>query len=164
MWQKFSINKSFGFALVELMIACALVATITITLLSYGQKGLGLSSMVLRQTQAAYLLEEGAEAVKTLRDADWANMSSLSVGTEYYLDFNTTSGMWELSTTASMIDGLFTRKIVFSSVYRDANDDIVSSGGTLDSGSLKVLVSVSWMTSEGANSKNLTFYVFDILS
>lgn len=156
------IYKNFGFALVELMIACALVASITITLLSYGQKGLGLSNIVLRQTQAAYLIEEAAEAVKTIRDNDWATISALSLNTDYYLSFNNNTNSWSLSTTPSTIDGIFTRKIVFSSVKRDTNSDITSSGGSVDSGSIKVYINIAWITSEGSSSKDLTFYIFDL--
>jgi type II secretory pathway pseudopilin PulG len=156
-------KKSYGFALVEVMISCAILSTVTIALLSYAQKGLELSNLSLRQTQANYLLEEGGEAVKTIRDANWSNISGLTLDTNYYLSYDTSTNVWSLSATPSLVDGIFTRKIVFSAVYRDSNDDIVASGGTLDTGTKKVTVTTSWAGGDGAStSKTLTFYISNI--
>lgn len=157
-------KKTKGFALIEVMIACALVATVTITLLSFAEKGLGLSSRSLRQVQATLIAEEGAEAVKTIRDANWTNISNLTLNTNYYLSYNNSTDVWSLSTTANSIDSIFTRTIVFSSVNRDSNDDIVDTGGTTDAGTIKVTVTTSWLSIEGANSKVLTLYITDIFS
>lgn len=157
-------KETKGFALIEVMIACALVATVTITLLSFAEKGLGLSSRSLRQVQATLIAEEGAEAVKTIRDANWTNISNLTLNTNYYLSYNNSTDVWSLSTTASSIDSIFTRAIVFNSVNRNSNNDIVGTGGTTDSGTIKVTVTVSWLSTEGANSKVLTLYITDIFS
>lgn len=157
-------KETKGFALIEVMIACALVATVTITLLSFAEKGLGLSSRSLRQVQATLIAEEGAEAVKTIRDANWTNISNLTLNTNYYLSYNNSTDVWSLSTTANSIDSIFTRAIVFNSVNRNSNNDIVGTGGTTDSGTIKVTVTVSWLSTEGANSKVLTLYITDIFS
>lgn len=157
-------KKTKGFALIEVMIACALVATVTITLLSFAEKGLGLSSRSLRQVQATLIAEEGAEAVKTIRDANWTNISNLTLNTNYYLSYNNSTDVWSLSTTANSIDSIFTRTIVFNSVNRDSNNDIVDTGGTTDAGTIKVTVTTSWLSTEGANSKVLTLYITDIFS
>jgi prepilin-type N-terminal cleavage/methylation domain-containing protein len=154
----------YGFTLIEVMIASALVATVTITMLSFAQRGLGLSSRSLRQVQATLLMEEGAEAVKTIRDENWINISSLTLNTNYYLSYNTSTNIWSLSTTANDIDGIFTRKVVINSVNRDSNDDIVASGGTTDAGTKKVTITVSWYSADGLNTKVLTLYIADIFS
>jgi Tfp pilus assembly protein PilV len=156
-------KNSYGFALVEIMICCAILSTITIALLSYAQKGLELSNLSLRQTQAIYLLEEGAEAIKTFRDDNWTNISSLTLDTNYYFTYDTSSGVWSLSQTPSMINGMFTRTVVTSSVNRDSNDDIVTSGGSVDTGSKLVTINVSWQDVNGeSNSKALSFYIFNL--
>jgi prepilin-type N-terminal cleavage/methylation domain-containing protein len=154
----------YGFTLIEVMIASALVATVTISFLSFAQRGLGLSSRSLRQVQATLLLEEGAEAVKTIRDANWTNISGLTLNNTYYLSYNTSTNVWSLSTTLNDIDGVFTRTVVVDSVNRDSNDDIVASGGTTDTGTKKVTVTVSWYSAEGLNTKVLTLYIADIFS
>lgn len=135
--------------------------------MSAATKGIQLSNQALRQTQASFLLEEGAEAVKSIRDASWATISGLTLGTNYYMTFNTGTNTWSLGTTPlGTIDGLFTRTVVLSGVSRDSNDDIVTSGGTYDDArTKKVTVSVSWPLSDAStSSKDLSFYISDIFN
>lgn len=170
--KKLISDKKFrnnGFTLIEVLIACFIISVTTLTLMSAASKGIELSSRALRQAQASMITEEGVEAVKAIRDADWSNISSLTLNTNYYLSFNTGSNTWSLSTTPSVnpatpIDGRFTRAIVFSAVYRDGNDDIVASGSTPDSGTKRVTVSTSWQSSGETISKDIVFYISDIFN
>src|SRR6185436_2799608 len=85
------------------------------------------------QIQASYLLEEGQEAARFLRDSSWSsNMASLAPGSPYYLSFSTTTSTWTVSATPSLVDGMFARRLVVSSVSRNSSSDIVTTGGTLD--------------------------------
>ncbi len=161
---KQAILSISGFSLVEVLVACSIITVLTLGLFSASQKGIQLSDQSLKGAQASMLLEEGAEAVKTIRDANWTNISGLTLGTNYYLSYNTGTNVWSLSTTASTVDSIFTRKIVFSAVNRDVNDDITSSGGTLDSRTKKVTVSVSWSRQYATITKTLIFYVADIFN
>lgn len=158
-------NNKKGFSLIEVLIACAIISVSIFALMSASTKGIELSKQALRQTQVSLLLEEGVEAVKSIRDDSWANISSLTLNTNYYLTFNTGSSKWSLGTVATAdIDSLFTRTIVFSAVNRDSNDDIATSG-TLDPRTKKVSVVVSWPVSGGTTStKNLDFYISDIFN
>lgn len=160
-------NTIKGFSLVEVLIACAVISISIIALMSASTKGIQLSNEALRQTQANLLLEEGAEAVKSIRDASWTNISSITPNTNYYLTFNTGTNTWSLGTTAvGAIDSIFTRIIVLSGVSRDINDDIVSSGGSYDDArTKKVTVTVSWPSIDNsASSKDLSFYISDIFN
>jgi prepilin-type N-terminal cleavage/methylation domain-containing protein len=161
----FKNNNSGGFTLVEVLIACAILSLCILALMTASSKGIQTSSQALRQTQAGFILEEGAEAVKTIRDASWSNISSLTTGTTYYLSFSTSTNTWSLSTTPPpTIDSIFTRTVVLSAVNRDSNDDIASSG-TLDARTKKVTVTVSWPISDNTtSSKTLDFYISDIFS
>lgn len=160
---KNNFSKNKGFSLIEVVVASAIISIITFSIVSSAQKGLVLSQRALHQTQASYLLEEAAEAVKTIRDANWATISGLTVGTTYYLSFNTTTNIWSLSTTANTIDGFFTRKVQLSAVNRDASDDIASSG-TLDSRTKKVNINIAWPGDGGTVTKSLDFYIADIFN
>lgn len=162
-YQQNNHGRSYGFALVEVLVACAIISTSVFAIMSASAKGVELSSRALQYGQASYLLEEGAEAVKTMRDAAWSNISSLTVGTTYYLSYSTSTNLWSLSTTSSTIDA-FTRTVVFSAVSRDSNDDITTSGGTIDTRTKKVTVTVSWATASGNLSKTLDFYLVDIFT
>ena len=97
---------------------------------------------------------------KIFRDTSWTNISAPVTGSSYYLTFNGTS--WATSTTNTYIDGVFERKIVLSDVYRDANDDIVSSGGVLDTGTRKATVTVSWYEKTATTTKSISTYLTNI--
>ncbi len=148
-----------GFFLIEVVVATALTATIIIFLLGLVQDTVKISQASLERTQASYLLEEGEEAVKTIRDDAWTNISSIGNGVTQYLSWN--GSKWSFSSTDSPIDN-FSRSIVFEAVSRDANDDIVTSGGTVDTRTRKVTVTVSWSTSSGVKTESLVFYIADI--
>src|SRR3989339_2033041 len=145
-------NMSKGFTIIEVLIACVIISTTTLALASVASTGIQLSNRSLRQVQANLLMEEGAEAVKSIRDNNWTTISDLDLDTDYYLSFDINTNSWTLGQTpTATIDGVFTRVIVFSLVYRDDNDDIASSGEP-DLGTKSVNVSVSWPTPSGTNS------------
>ena len=166
-------NNQLGFSLIEVLIACSIISLSMFALMSTAQKGLSLSSEALLKSQASFLLEEGAEAVKSVRDNNWTTISNLSLNTPYHAFFNTSTNLWVLDTSTTSlassvptypIDGTFNRTITIYSVSRDANDDITESGGTLDAGTKKVTVTVSWVSSNGSNSKSLSFYITNIFN
>ncbi len=161
---KKKIINSSGFSLVEVLIASAIISLTSIALMSAATKGIELSNRALKQVQASQLIEEGVEAVKSIRDTNWDTISGLTPAINYYLSFDTNTNLWSLDTIQTdKIDGLFTRLIVFSDVNRDSNDDIAEIG-TLDVGTKKVNVFVTWPAPGGINSKNLKFYLANIFN
>lgn len=96
--------------------------------------------------KAKFLAEEGMEALRSVRDNNYwfssDGLGSKSSGIDYYL--NNSSARWLLVSSPIEQIGEFTRKIRFEDVYRDSNDNIVASGGSLDANSKKVIVYVSW--------------------
>ena len=119
--------KQNGFTLVEIVIACSIISVLIFGLMKATERGIVMSNFTLNKSQANFLIEEGAESVKSIRDDDWANISGLTINTPYYLSFNSITNKWELTTTPNKVDS-FTRSIVFNSVSRDSNDDIVNTG------------------------------------
>ncbi len=159
------INKNKGLTIVEVLVACFVISITIFSLMFAASKGIELSFNAIKQTQSSYILEEGIEAVKTIRDADWTDIDHLvSDGqTKYYLSFNSSLNKWFLSTTPSIIDSLFTREIILSDVYRDGNDDI-SSSGTIDNDIKKVTVTVSFDSPSGINTNSISFYIVNIFN
>ena len=151
-----------GFSLIEVLIAVSVLGVLAVVLMSSTNKGIILSNQALNEVQAGFLLDEGAEAVKSLRDTNWTNISGVTDNTNYYLSFNNTTNLWSLSVTPSTIDS-FTRTVVFSPVYRDVNDDIASSG-TLDSGTKKVTITTFWSSNGNSISKSIPFYISNIFN
>lgn len=165
-------KNSSGFTIIEVIIATTIISITIFALMSTAQKGIELSNQALRQSQANTLLEEGVEALKSIRDVDWDIISNLTLETDYYLFFNTTTNTWVLDLSSVVpvgsipvypIDSIFTRKIVIFPVNRDSNDDITEIG-TLDIRTKKIEVTVSWVNSSGTKSKTLSFYLIDIFS
>lgn len=159
----FQTKYNKAFALVEVLIACSIFSIIAFSLISSTNKGINLSNVALRQVQASFLLEEGAESVKILRDNNWSNISGYTNNTNYYINFDNNTNTVSLSATPNNIDGFFTRTIVFEPVYRDSSDDIAPSG-TLDANTKKVTVTVSWLSGGVTLSKNLYFYIANIFN
>ncbi len=168
-------NKSFlkkGFTIVEVIVASTIISLTVFGLMLTAQKGVELSNRALKQTQANVLIEEGVEAVKSIRDNSWTTIETLTLDTDYYLYFDTTTNLWSLNTSSitpngSMptypIDGIFSRTIAVSSVDRDSNDDIANLG-ILDPKTKKVTVSLSFPTSTQTINKSLVFYLTDIFN
>lgn len=167
-----SVSTNKGFTMVEIIIGSAIISVAILALMLSAQKSIQLSDRALKQAQASTLLEEGAEAVKSIRDNNWDDISSLAIGTNYYLYFNTTTNSWSLSTDDHTplssiptypIDGTFNRIVTVSSVNRDSNDDIATTG-TLDQGTKKITVTVSWKGSQKIVSEDLDFYITDLFN
>src|SRR3989344_6211936 len=112
MKNKFKKN-SRGFMMVEELVAVSIIAISIIAAMAVSQKAVQVSRQAVHTSQAAFLLEEGVEAVRITRDNGWGNISALSSGTTYYPGF--TSGTWTLSATPSAI-GIFTRTVEVASV------------------------------------------------
>ena len=147
---------------VEVLVAAAIITASILAAMAVTQKSVYVSRQSFRATQASFLLEEGAEAVRILRDNAWSNISSLTSGTNYYTVF--TGGTWTLSTTPNTV-GIFTRTITVANVNRDdVTKDIVSIGGTQDSNTELVTVSVSWVDGGNTITKTLQFYIINLFS
>lgn len=154
----FSKKSNSGFSLVEILVACSIMLLAMFSILVLAKKSITLSRQALHQTQASFLLEEGAEAVKIVRDNGWTNITGLTNGTTYYPTFS--GSTWTLSTTPAT-SGIFTRTAVSSAVYRNGSNDIAASG-TLDSGTRKITVTTSWSESGTTRSKSVSFYISNI--
>ena len=154
------INKyQKGFSLIEVMVGLAIIIlTVTASSLAF-QMTIKAVARANRLTQAAFLLEEGVEAVKLIRGNDWTNLAGLNNGTAYTLVFN--NNAFATQTTRVLINGLFDRTVTLAAVYRDSNDNIASAG-TLDPNTKKVTVTVAWRDHNSTTTKNLITYVADI--
>ena len=153
-------KKQKGFLVVEILVAASIITLTILSATVVAQKSIYVSRQALNTTQAAHLLEEGAEAVRIYRDNAWANISGMTLGTNYYPVFS--GGTWTFSTTVSTI-GIFTRKVVVSNVNRDnSTKDIVTSGGAVDAGTKLVTVTVTWNDGTNVITKTLPFYITNI--
>ncbi|OHA84333.1 MAG: hypothetical protein A2937_01175 [Candidatus Yonathbacteria bacterium RIFCSPLOWO2_01_FULL_47_33b] len=156
-------TKHRGFGILEMVIASAILSVSLLGISSFYQDALRVSRTTTSFVQANYLLEEGVEAVKLMRDKSWSgSIAGLTPGASYRLAY--TSGSWATTTTMTLIDGVFDRTFVLENVNRDGNDDITTSGGTLDAGTKKLTVSVAWGGQSGTTTKSITTYIANIFN
>lgn len=165
---KNSLRASFkkGSGLVEILVAVFIFTVVLGSLINAANIYLSGSGENLRSAKAAYLAEEGIEAVKIMRDHNWTNISTLTDNADYYLYFDTSSSTdntWKATSTSSYIDSIFIRTFKTNAVYRDSNGRIVSSGGTLNSNTEKVTVSVFWKSKTATTTKILSTYITNII-
>lgn len=158
-----NINSSkSGFGLVEIIIGLAIILISLFSLMAVLEISFQLINKSSNNIKASFLLEEGIEAVKILRDSGWtANIVSLDVGTVYYLNFS--GSTWQSTAENTYIDGVFERSFMFEDVFRDANDDIAA-GGVLDPDTKKVSVSVSWREKSSTTTQSVIIYLTNLFS
>lgn len=152
-----------GFGLLEIVIAVSIISATIFSLSFVFLIASRLETMSLDKIRANFIVEEGLEAMRFLRDQSWAtNLGGLSAGTTYYLAFATTTSTWSVGTNGSEIDKLFLRKITAENVCRNGSYDIVSSCGTLDPDTKKINVSVEWLERGSTTTISASTYLSDI--
>jgi len=155
------LKKEKGFSLVEVIVAASIISVFLVSLIGAYNLFLTLSLSNVHKVKATFLAEEGVEAVKILRDSSWAtSIFPLASGTPYYLEF--TPSLWSVTTTPFLVDSLYDRRVFFEDVYRDGAGDIVDSGGTFDSGTKKVTVTVEWQERGATSNKVIPTYITNL--
>ena len=151
-----------GFVLWEVVVGTAILAAFALGLTAAFQSALKLNNLNLHFTQANFLLAEGVEAVRLMRDNGWdANIGALSVDTDYFLTYNTANNLWQSTAANVFLDGLFERKFRLSAVYRDGSQNI-SPTGTLDANSKKLDLTVSWRQGAATTTRTISTYLTDL--
>lgn len=151
-----------GVSLVEVVVGAAILLLALSGLVTAYGVYLKAGLQGTEELQAAYLLEEGLEALRALRDAGFtSNVAALAAGTTYYLSWN--GSRFVSTTTKEVIGGTFTRSFLPSPVYRAADQNIAESGA-LDPAIRKITVSVSWQGKNGTTTKFLSTYLTDLFS
>lgn len=154
-------RKEKGFGLIEILIATAIIAVAFIGIIGFFIFSQNATLRGVRNAEATSLAEEAMEAVRKLRDESWTNnIVTKTNGTTYYPVIS--ANKWDLQTTNPDPSSFYTTTVVFSAVTRDANSNI-SSSGTNDSDSRKVVVTVSWLESGATKTVPLTTYITNFL-
>ncbi|HNW71343.1 MAG TPA: hypothetical protein PKZ36_01470 [Candidatus Paceibacterota bacterium] len=153
------IKRNNGFLMIEILIAISIIVASVFSAMAVSSRAILVSHQSVHISQASFLLEEGAEVVRIIRDNSWDNISSLDNLTTYYPVY--ADSAWSLSAIPSQV-GIFTRTITISSVNRDSATGDISDSGTDDPGTKLVTVNVSWQEGSKNMSKSLSFYISNI--
>ncbi len=156
-------NNKKGFSLIEIVVGLAIIFLCMVSLFSALQISLRVINSDTQQIKAGLLLEEGIEAVKSMRAESWNDkIKTLATSTSYYFFFDDNNKEWQATLTSVYVDS-FERKFSVEDVYRDNNDDITSSG-TLDLNTKKVVVLVSWVAENGTTTDSLSAYITNLFN
>jgi len=155
-------NNKSGFGLLEIIVGIAVISISIFGITSVSAISLRAINEALNNVKVSFLLEEGVEAVKILRDTSWLlNIAPLISGDNNYLNFN--GSTWQTVSVNTFIDSKFERKFILENVLRDANYDIANSG-TLDTNTKKFTVLVSWRERTGTTTKQISGYITNIFN
>lgn len=160
-------KKNLGFSMVEVIVASSIISVTLLVLVSVYSAVARYSLSNVRALKASQLVEESIEVLHYLRDSGYTrNIAQLTVGSTYYLYWDQTvgSGSWTATTSDILLENRYQVSFALSSVYRDTNFNVVSSGGTLDSGSRKAVVSISWREGTATTTKTGETYLFNIFN
>lgn len=165
-------RKKAGFTLVELLVGLAIFVTVVISM--YGV--LSISNRAVTKAgekhQAAFLLEEGMEAIRRFRDAGWdTNIATKTAGgTVYCLSFaGSAFSLTPAAGSCPLVDNFFSRTVQFYNACRATSSgslsDIVGyksgascASGTEDQRTKYVLITVGWK----GYQETMAFYLTDL--
>jgi Tfp pilus assembly protein PilV len=151
-----------GVSIIEVILAAAIISLSVISIsVVYGNLVV-LASQNTAKVQATLLLDEGVEAIKTMRGEKWSNIASTTASTTYYFIWSTDK--WRATTTPVVVDGRFYRTFVVSPVYRDVStfNILTNTSGTLDAGTKKVDINVTWSEKGATTTRNTSMYIFNL--
>lgn len=153
-------QKNAGLALLEVVVASSILLVIVTTVSISYQTYLAYALANKNRVQAAYIAEEGLEAVTFLRDSGWtAYIATLSPGVTYYLYI--TGSMWRATTTPQYVDGQFLRSFVVANVNRDTNSEISPTGAN-DPNTKQITATVAYVEGHATTTQSLSIYLTNI--
>lgn len=167
MFQTLKYNNK-GVSIIEIVVIIGVISIIFTSIWSLLSFSLAHSSFAKHSAQANVLVQEAMEATRSYRDTvPWNNndvadeydgLGVIDVETPYHPSIAVNPPIrWAMIEGQETI-GVFTREIVFSDVYRDANDDIVLSGGSFDADTKLITASVSWQ--EGSRTHEVSAQMY----
>lgn len=152
---------SKGISMVEVIVASSIISLSMIYITNVYGNLLALSIANTDKIQSVFLLDEGVEVIKIMRNYSWSSIASSTVDTDYYLIWQ--DSIWQSTTTPVLIDDKFIRKFTVSNVYRDPDTlNIVESGGVINNDTKIINFDVSWNYKGSTSSKQTSFYVFNL--
>lgn len=153
-----------GFGLVEVVIGSAVLSVALLGVSGFFQTVLRASRVTESAVQGDYLLEEGMETVKIFRDMNYtSNIKNMSTTTTYYFSWSGTG--WATTTTKTIVDSKYERKLTFEDVKRDSLTKDISTTGVYDPDVKLVTVSVAWWAPVvGTTTRSIQTYIVNIFS
>lgn len=126
-----------GLGIIELITAMGIFVIFATTAITTLLHTYNVGRLGNEQTLAEIYAQEGIEAVRSIKNRAWTNITAGTYG------LSTSGGQWSFSGTSNT-SGKFTRQIVVTQGQRNGSNDIVDSGGTTDLNLFKATSTVTW--------------------
>lgn len=152
-------NNKRGFGIIEIILV---VGVGMITFLSIEQYlNLSLRAVIQDsyQVEALYWAKANLETARAVRDEDWALLSGLTIGNQYFFAPNGAAPQKWITQSGTKSEGRYTVWVTVSQVQRDGDDDIISSGWPVDPNTLKINSNVSWLANGVAKQVIVSEYL-----
>lgn len=150
--EHFAMDSRRGIGVVELVVAVGIITTVTVGIFAVARFAIQAQRVAVLDRRAVLVAAEGMAAARFVRDADWAAFAALPVDTPLYPTF--AGGAVNLSVVdPGDVDGVFTRVVTLSNVYRDGSGNITPIGA-LDVDARAADVTVTWTDPFGGNRSN----------
>ncbi|MBI5134378.1 MAG: hypothetical protein HZA81_03265 [Candidatus Taylorbacteria bacterium] len=157
---KRTTDRTKGSSLVEVVVAAAILGSVSLAFFGSFAALSRFHQKSMLSIKGSLLAEEGLEALRLMKDDGWTNLSAIPTATDRYLALGTST--WSASTTPEVVDGVFYRSFRLYPVSRDASDDIVTAGGTVDPDTLLAESAVSWSWRGSTTTVTYMTYVTNI--
>lgn len=145
-------KRVHGQSLIELLLAIAFAGIVLPALLTVFLTSREGKAQQGQRIDATLLFTEAQEALRSIRERGW---SFIATNGTYHPVLS--GNAWSLINGTETVSG-FTRSIVISDVFRNSAGAIVSTGGTLDYSTKRVVITVSW-TQPLSSSVSTTLYL-----
>lgn len=146
-------RRQQGASLVEVLLAIGLTAILLPALATALVTSRASRAQSTQQLQAATILRETNEAVRSVREKGW---SGFAVNGTYYPVLS--GATWSFAAGTESSNG-FTRQVVVSDAQRNsATGALVDSGGMVDPSTKKVVTTISWETPFASSVTSTAYY------
>lgn len=141
-----------GQTIIEVLVAIGVAAVMLpalATALVASREGQATQSQRL---EATAMLREADEAVRSERELGWTQIATN--GTYHPI---VSGSAWDLTSGSETVNG-YTRQIVISDAQRNSSGAIVTSGGTADPSTKRIVTTVSWTTPFASSVSSESYY------
>jgi hypothetical protein len=144
----------------EIVVVSAILSVVSVAFLGTFATVSRFHEKNLRYIKAELIAEEGIEAIRLIKSGGFEKITALTPGGKYYFSLATSS--WGVTTTPEVIDGMYYRSFTPYQVMRNASDDIVSTGGTIDPSTFRFQVRVDWNWRNATNTAIYESYMTNL--
>jgi len=150
-------GSSSGFGMIEMFVVLALIIGTFVAMLQLAVFERQSQVLASQSIKATILTEQAMEVTRSVRDKSWDDFFALSLDTAYYPVFS--ANEWNLSLTNPGPTDIYMVSVQMSEVFRD-DDHNISTSGTSDDQTRKVVATVTWTVPGGdANDTFITTYL-----